>query len=472
MAGSRGEPPGAVAVALVEAARVMNYHVRSIHDFTSIGPGRHAWTQILFMRLRSDEQSLPMSAMIPFGEADLVLGLDPRETIRAIAPDMLLRVASAGETCAVVNCGPFIDDHDFENPALDAETVASSIAAVSAHNRCVTADFAAACRAWFHSDRVSDMTMLGVAYQRGFIPASPEAIESGLAVAEARGFGRSRLAFEFGRRLAVKDSLLTHHEDDSTMPTGRIARRLALGMRSGFVGSASRARRFATLVQTSLEQMPGLSETDVGRQAARDFVMACHHCSVWGGLEYAETFADVITRLYQVDRGDTGRLLTRNTILPLAECMLIRDPLYVAGLAASAEHRRRIRERMHAKRSRGDEIERRYLTRIDLLAFSRRIRIDLRTSDWPARIVSAIRRVTPGRFRGMRRERQLRDYMLEVARRAIAESPTNYDAWCAAMQRLNDQASDDRLRGMALAEVRMLTGLQTERDQAPGQTVS
>ena len=53
--------------------------------------------------------------------------------------------------------------------------------------------------------------------------------------------------------------------------------------------------------------------------------------------------------------------------------------------------------------------------------------------------------------------------------RAIAESPTNYDTWCAAMQRLNDQAIDDRLRGMALAEVRMLTGIPTEPDQSPRQ---
>lgn len=244
------------------------------------------------------------------------------------------------------------------------------------------------------------------------------------------------------------------------MPIERIARRLALSMRRGLPGSASRAKRFGTLLQTSLEQMPGLAETDAGRQSCRDFVMACHHCTVWGGIDYAETFADLITRLYQMDRGDTGRSLTRCAILPLAETMLIRDPLYVAGMAASAEHRRRVRERLHAKRSRGDEIERRYLTRIDMLAFSRRIRIDLRTSDWPARFVSAIRRITPGRFRGMRRERQLRDYMLELMRKAIVESPNDYERWSAAMQRLHDQAIEDRLRGMAMAEVRMLTGVE------------
>lgn len=221
------------------------------------------------------------------------------------------------------------------------------------------------------------------------------------------------------------------------------------------------------MLRTSLEQMPGLAETDAGRQARRDFVMACHHCAIWGGLDYAETYADLVTRLYQNDRGDTGRALTRHAVLPLAEAMLIRDPLYVAGLAASAEHRRRIRQRLHAKRARGDEIERRYLTRFDLLAFSRRVRIDLRTSDWPARLATVAYRLTPWRFRGGQRERQLRDYLMEFIRRAIVEAPGDYARWSDAMQRLHDQAVEDRLRGMALAEVRMLVGLSEPSSSAP-----
>jgi hypothetical protein len=154
--------------------------------------------------------------------------------------------------------------------------------------------------------------------------------------------------------------------------------------------------------------------------------------------------------------------MTRAAVLPLAEAMLIRDPLYVAAMAASAEHRRRIRHRLHAKRARGDEIERRYLTRIDLLAFSRRARIDLRTSDWPARFASAVRRITPMRLRGSRRERELREYITSFARRAIVQSLIDYPRWADAMQRLHDQAVEDRLRGMAMAEVRMLVGMSDE----------
>lgn len=469
MAGVRGEAPGAVALVLGEAARIMGYQVRTVHDPSPIGAGRRSWAQLLFTRPRAEESPPEVSALVPFGEADLLLGLDACETLRAIAQQESLRVAAPEFTSAVVNIAPFINDHDFDAPNPTTDVVASAVAAVTGghaggHNaeRRLLADFAAACRAWFHTDRVTDMAILGAAYQRGFIPVSAEAIDGGLAAIESRGFGRSCEAFELGRRLALDASLFTQRHDDEDVPLERIARRLALSMRRGVPGSAARAKQLAALMQTSLDQMPGLAETDPGRQARRDFITACHHCTVWGGLQYAETFADLVTRLYQIDRGDTGRSLTRHAVLPLAEAMLIRDPLYVAGLAASAEHRRRIRQRLHVKLARGDEIERRYLTRIDVLAFNRRVRIDLRTSDWPARIVSAIRRITPTRLRGLKRERQLRDFLLEFMRRAIVESPNDYAQWSDAMQRMHEQAIENRLRGMAMAEVRMLVGSGVE----------
>jgi hypothetical protein len=313
--------------------------------------------------------------------------------------------------------------------------------------------------------------MLGAAYQRGLIPLSPEAIDTGLAIVEGRGFGRCREAFDLGRRMAVDDKLFTRREDalyptTHEEPIIRLMRRLSLSLKHGGLGAAARSQRLAALMQQSIDQMPGLAETDSGRIARRDFIVACHRCVIWGGTEYAETYADLIARLYQVDRGDTGRALTRNAILPLAEAMLIRDPLYIAALAASSEHRRRVRERLHVKLARGDEVDRRYLTRVDMLIANRRVRADIRTSDWPARFAALARRIMPKGFRGLNRERQLRDYLIEMTRRAIVEAPNNHERWSDIMQRLNVQAIDDRLRSMAMAEVRMLVGLP-ENSAAP-----
>ncbi|HAW95074.1 MAG TPA: hypothetical protein DCX60_02255, partial [Phycisphaerales bacterium] len=56
------------------------------------------------------EPSLPL--LIPFGEADLLLGADPVESLRALGPDPLLRVADSSRTAAVVNSGLLADQED------------------------------------------------------------------------------------------------------------------------------------------------------------------------------------------------------------------------------------------------------------------------------------------------------------------------------------------------------------------------
>jgi hypothetical protein len=58
------------------------------------GRGRRAWAQVLFVRMRGNDARAPRTASIPYGEADLVLGVDGVETLRALGPDASLRVAS------------------------------------------------------------------------------------------------------------------------------------------------------------------------------------------------------------------------------------------------------------------------------------------------------------------------------------------------------------------------------------------
>jgi hypothetical protein len=106
--------------------------------------------------------------------------------------------------------------------------------------------------------------------------------------------------------------------------------------------------------------------------------------------------------------------------------------------------------------ARGDKVDRRYVTRFELLFFSRRVRADLHSSDWPARVGSWIRKLIPNRWRGTRRERELRDYLVDFIKRAAEHSPVDYERLAEGMQRLHNQAVENRLRGMALAELKML----------------
>ena len=125
-------------------------------------------------------------------------------------------------------------------------------------------------------------------------------------------------------------------------------------------------------------------------------------------------------------------------------------------MATSAEQHRRTRQLLNVKRARDDRLERRYLTRFELVAFGRRVRADLRTSDWAARVVSAVLPLIPRRWRGTKRERALRDYVVDLVRRTTHRESGDYEHFQNALHRLHQQALEDRLRGMAISEVRIL----------------
>jgi Pyruvate/2-oxoacid:ferredoxin oxidoreductase gamma subunit len=463
VAGFRGDPPGVAWRILAAVGRRMGYAVRCLHDPTPIGAGRRAWTQVLYSHPRPGEAPLPRGARIPFGEADLLLGLDAAETLRAVASDRSLRVAFADQTFAVVNLGSFSDETDTEQ----AREMRSELRTVLRHavraQPAVIDDIAGACRAWFHTDRVVDAALIGAAFQSGLIPATLDAMEAAVADVEAAGIGRATEAFQFGRHLALDARLLSRPKDDRLEDADRFVRR-TVHLLARRRGGRSLARRFESLVRGSLDAMPGLRESDLGRQARRDFVIALYRCLLWGGIDHAARYARLITDLYYVDRGESGRALTRNAVLPLAGAMLIRDLPFIATMTTSAEQRRRTRQILNVKRARSDEVRHRYLTRFELFAFGRRFRADVRTSDWPARLIAATRHVLPTRWRGSSRQRELRDYLIDLVERAARHATHDYAHHHEALARLHQQALDNRLRGMALAEIRMLA----EPDAADG----
>ena len=468
LGGLRGDVPGVAARVLCEAGRIMGYQVRSLYDPTPIGPGRRAWTQVLFTRPHKDKGPLPITGRIPYGEADLLLGLDTDETLRAVDPGGALRVANLDRTYVVANVGPFADEADTSAAGAQAAAV---LRAVSRDEPRLLDDIATVARSVFHTDRVTDLVLVGAAFQLGLIPLSHEAIDIAVQRIETHGFGRSREAFRFGRLLAVDRRILARPHLTESDDVDRAIRRTRLLLRCGRTtrqGLGGRSRRgggpwsgldveqFATFMKRTLDGMPGLSETDAGRQAQRDLIVALHRCLLWGGPEYARRYADLVTSLYRADRGETGRAMTRYAILPLAEAMLIRDPVYIATVAMSPGHRRRARRWLNVKLARGDRLERRFLTRLELGGFGRRLRLELRTSDWVAWGAAMARHGIPQNWRGTTRERGIRDLVIDVVEQATHTGKGGYERSCELMQRLHDRAVNDGLRGMAISELRML----------------
>lgn len=459
LAGYRGGAPGVAAQILCEAGRVMGYRVRAVWDPTPIGPGRRAWSQVLFTRVgRGDEP--PLEAAIPQGEADLLLGLDPIESLRAVGPDPWLRVASSERTHAVINSASLAE------AGVADETAGALPSAI--RRTCMAGsrveDLRSPCRNAFLTERVLDVVLLGSAYQRGLVPVSPEAIAHALRLQEERGVGRCVDAFAFGRRLAVQTPVEARPPSAESEPTPRAMRRIVRGAaRRGGRGG----ERISQVLRDALSAMPGLLESEAGRRAAAEFAECLAAAMMWGGVGHAARYADRIRRLYAVDRGETGRELTRLAIAPIAEAMLVRDLFHVAAMSLSPRHLADLRSVLRVRSARGDRVERRFLFRLDALGFGRRFRLDLRTSDWLPIVLSRIARFWPWRWRGTPRERALREAVLGRVEQAIVELGSSeagdetYRAWVAEFRRM--RAGDRRLRGPAVITPTVSASLEPRR---------
>jgi Pyruvate/2-oxoacid:ferredoxin oxidoreductase gamma subunit len=450
LAGFRGEPPGLATMALCEAGRAMGYRVQAIYHPTPVGPGRRAWGQVLFTGEDGGPEARVHATQCPYGEADLLVGFDPVETLRAIGPDPYLRVAAPDRTYVVANLGAY-EDQVVPQLAAAVDLLPRALPLAARAEGSLLADLAGAARRAFLTDRVTDLVALGAAYQRGFVPVSLEALEAALRRIEARGFGRSLEAFAFGRRVAagLEDARSESRKAESL---GRLVRRTALELEASGYGGRRRARQFREIVRESLDAMPALYATNDGRLALRDFVNAASRCVAWGGVRHLRWYSGLVRDLYEAGADDPDRTLCTYGILPLAEAVLVRDALYVAAIQASVGQARRIRERLGVREARGDGMSRRYLNRIEAVLGRTMWRIDLRSSDWPAQLALLLWRVVPNEVRGQPPERRLRAAVLELAERAVHD-PAGRDRWIAALRRVHELAASHRLREVPLAEV-------------------
>ncbi|MEM7228948.1 MAG: hypothetical protein AAF432_09055 [Planctomycetota bacterium] len=464
-AGVRGDGLGVAAHVLAQAGHAMGYVVRGWRAPQTAARTAGDWSQVLFTQPRSERQGALPCIPIPFGEAQVLIGQDRHAVANAIRTDGTIRVAASDTTCAMLDW-PTHSANDDDAAALDA--LQAQLETVIGDDQLVRTNVRAVCRTWFHSDRMLDVVLLGAAYQRGWIPVTNDAIEVALVRTEKLGFGQIASAFHLGRRLIALPDSVTRTTDGRNEPVMRLVRRLRLGLHMESWGGDQSAGEFGRLVDRGLTAMPGLAETDAGRTAQRQFVLAVYGCLMWGGFRYAEQYADRLVRLYHADRGDRGRQLTRDAVRPLAEAMLIPDPLFIMATVSSPAYRGRLRRELHVRRSRGDRLVRSIVTRLEVIFIKHRLRAHLRIGADIARVLCRVRRFYPARFRGTRRDREQRELLTEFVDRAVVLASKEYETLCAVMSRCHEAAQEGRFRRLPIAELRQ-SMRRFGRDDAPSE---
>jgi len=457
IAGYRGDQPGVVGKVLIEAGRQMGYEICSQSNGAFVGAGRRAWTQILFTRKQTKRSYRPLVASIPWGEADVLLGWDREEVLRSLDPKGSLQVGSTELTNVIINTDPLerqasLADLDGFPTSIDIETVAKTCKTDTA----VLRSFASLARYRFHNERLGDLIQLGMAFQLGFIPVTVDAITIAVTQVEKEGFARSVEAFDFGRQVALDpESAWQPVKEEFQVDLPRLIKRSVRDYYKFGKRGKAKGDVVQRLIRQANQSLSGLAESIEGRQAMVDLVNGIRRCMLWGGEETASKFVKLLCKLYAVDRVETGRMLTRKAVLPLAEAILIRDPIYLARLARSPEILRRIRSRLNVRHSRGDALKRRFLSRFRLRLWSWSLQVDMRTSDWSSSIVSWVGLVVPNRWRGHKRDREVLEDVVQAVILASQE-PDVYDKWVNRFNVLHQLALEGNLQNVSAQEIKKI----------------
>jgi indolepyruvate ferredoxin oxidoreductase len=373
------------------------------------------------------------SNVIPYGKADLLVGVDVLEATRALDPASNQRVVSRQRTAVVVNTHKtptiltLLGRDDFQVAGL--EEVLRRNSRPGAYYSCNVSEIS---EKYFGTQLYANMVMLGVAFQRGWLPLRLASLEEAIRTGLGAAAEENRKAFQLGRLMAhdlraVERAAGLYREATTTAEV--VAEKAEILARRGRAG-AGRAAGFEGLVR----EAEGRWVLD-GRALA-EYARRVYDLIQFEDERYARVYADAVARVQAADRAEFGFEATKAVIWNLHKVMLIKDEVYVAHLLTSEEKRRRDRARYGVDPVRGDRIDYRHLTRPQITVFGRSVAFDIVTRDWMLEIVKRMRWLRRALPDWHRPEREFRDWYLDLLPRfaGVVGDAAAYEAFVRVLR--------------------------------------
>ncbi|NLF32363.1 MAG: FAD-dependent oxidoreductase, partial [Planctomycetes bacterium] len=350
LAGVGGMGIGLATQILVRAGHKEGYHVAFVDKKGLAIRNGGVNSQVVFTT-----ESRPITGMIPFGKADLLLGVDILEAARAMEPAGRTRVASAERTAAVINThkaptiNAILGREDFDVDALER--------IIRRHTRAddyLARDISRICETYLGNKIYANIMMLGFAFQTGLIPVSMHSIAWAIKDTIKADFRKNLYAFNMGRKL-MEDPDLFQGPPVRTGWAETLNERCRWTIRR-YVRGKARAARLRALAEATVAEAAALGEED-----KRDLVVRLYDCMRWGGIRYARRYAGHVLRIYRGEPSGGDYAATRAVLHTLAGAMLIKDAVFVAELKTSPEKYARDRRKYDVNPANGDRIAYRHL---------------------------------------------------------------------------------------------------------------
>jgi indolepyruvate ferredoxin oxidoreductase len=421
MSGVGGMGIGVVGAILVRAGHKEGHHV-VFQDKKGLAiRNGGVFAQITFVNRDGLPADAPITTgSIPYGKADLLLGIDILEAARAIDPRESFRVASPQQTSAVLNTYKqptvygLLGRDDFDTDQLRQEIYEHCNAGQS-----FAANLAEICERRLGSKQFVNILMLGVAHQLGLIPVSTRSVAWAIKDTIRRDHRKNIKAFNIGRKLALEPRALPRKPQPETWEQ-LVTNKVRILRKTRFRGGAI-AANFEKLVRGAVKQMRDLPE-----QAKYDLAVRIYDLIQYQDQSQARKYIDQLRNVYRRDRADRAYAATVAAIWNLAKVILIKDEPYVAYLLTRYEKKQRDIAKYNVDTVNGDRLRYRHHTSPEFNIGNFRLRLRITTSDWQLKLVSHMKwwRRLPGWHR---REAAFRDWYESLLDRVNLADDISYE---------------------------------------------
>lgn len=359
------------------------------------------------------------SNVIPYGKADLILGVDLMEALRALDPKSFQRIGVPDRTALVVNSHktPTIlqllgkDEWEFE-------AIEDQLRNWAKPENYFSADVSQISESLFGSKLYSNIMLMGSAYQMGKIPLRLESIEG--AITEAMGAGaRDNLkAFQVGRALVadperVMAAAQIFHEPETF--EAMVRDKIAILQRAGKNG-VELAGDYEGMIDEVRQIWQGPKET------LRDLAYRIYDLIQFDSPAYARIYLDRVLKTHASDKESGVFKATHAVVWYLHKVMAIKDEVYVAHLLTSEEKRRRDYARYNIDPERGDRLVYRHLNRPEFNIFGIRLAWDMKTRDWMLGLMKRAKWLRKALPQWHRTEKDFRDWYTGLVDQFIDDS--------------------------------------------------
>jgi indolepyruvate ferredoxin oxidoreductase len=422
-AGVGGMGIGTISKVLVLAGRAQGYHVKFFDKKGLAIRNGGVYTNLIYSKTEVE-----LSPIIPYGKADLLIGMDMLEAVRGLDPKAGFRVASPDRTAAIVNTAKtdtvtaLIGQDDFK--LADLEEWLQRYTDADAY---FGADVFEISERFLGNKLYANMMLLGVVFQRGHLPLELEAIQSGLKLAvRPTDLETNQRAFDMGRRLAIDPDAFATARQRQTYKT--LLREKCESLARKWRGETL-AHQYEVLVQQTVERMELDDETN------RRFALYVYDLIQFENLGYARLYVEKIKGVHSKDLSEMGYRATKAAIKYLHKVMLIKDEIYVAHLLTSDTKLRRDKELYNVDESNGDKIKYVHLNRPRFTIMGRNLQWDMNTKNWQLRLMKRMRFLRRLLSQWHKLEKVFRDwYIAEVIDTFAPHDRESYEDHVSALE--------------------------------------